>query len=97
MFALSSASETSSNVIIEAMVVSLPVVTTRVGGILEVVVEPRNPASFAEAFIALLTNEARHRSIGKKNRETLTTGRSIQSMVRQTEQVLLDAFRQRSS
>jgi hypothetical protein len=35
--------------------------------------------------------------MGKNNRETLTTGHSIQSMVRQTEQVLLDAFRQRSS
>jgi glycosyltransferase involved in cell wall biosynthesis len=105
VFALSSASEASPNVIIEAMAMGLPVVATRVGGIPELVVdgttgllvEPCNPASFAEAIIALLTDETRCRSMGEKGRERILARHNIQSMVSQTEQVLLEAIQQSAS
>jgi len=104
VFALSSASEASPNVIIEAMAMGLPVVATRVGGIPELVVddstgllvEPRDPTNLAEAIIALLTDEARRRSMGEKGRERILARHSIQNMVGQTEHVLLEAFRQRN-
>lgn len=102
VFALSSTSEASPNVIIEAMAMGLPVVATRVGGIPELVadgatgllVEPRNPANLAEAIITLLTDEARRCSMGENSREIILARHSIQTMVSQTERELLAAFRQ---
>ncbi|MFA6560866.1 MAG: glycosyltransferase [Verrucomicrobiia bacterium] len=104
VFALASASEASPNVIIEAMAMGLPVVATRVGGIPELVVdgttgllvEPRNPTSLAEAIISLLTDETRRRSMGEKGRARVLARHSIQTMVNQTERVLLEAFHQQS-
>jgi glycosyltransferase involved in cell wall biosynthesis len=102
VFTIASVSEASPNVILEAMAAGLPVVATRVGGIPELVedgtsgllVEPRNSASLAEALVALLADEDRRRSMGEKGRERVLARHSIQTMVRQTEQVLLEAARQ---
>ncbi|MBI5683459.1 MAG: glycosyltransferase [Verrucomicrobia bacterium] len=101
VFALASASEASPNVIIEAMAAGLPVVATHVGGIPELVedgttgllVEPGNPARLAETIVALLTDEERRRTMGEKGRERVLARHSIQTMVSQTEQVLLEAAR----
>lgn len=103
VFVLPSASEASPNAIIEAMAMGLPVIATRVGGIPELVVDgitgllvqPHNPASLAEAIVALLTNEVQRRSMGERSRERILAYHSIQSMVSQTEQVLVEAFHQR--
>ncbi|MFA5193511.1 MAG: glycosyltransferase, partial [Verrucomicrobiia bacterium] len=105
VFVLPSASEASPNAIIEAMAMGLPVVATRVGGIPELVVdgitgllvEPHNPASLAEAIVTLLTDETRRRQMGERGRQRILSHHSIQSMVSQTEQTLLEAFHQRSS
>jgi glycosyltransferase involved in cell wall biosynthesis len=103
VFTLPSASEASPNAILEAMAMGLPVVATRVGGIPELVadgttgllVEPGNPASLADALVALLTDETRRRSMGEKGRERVLSRHNIQSEVQQTAQVLLDAFQAR--
>jgi glycosyltransferase involved in cell wall biosynthesis len=99
LFTITSSSEASPNVVIEAMAAALPVVATRVGGIPELVedgitgllVEPGNPARLAEAIVALLTDEARRRSMGETGRERVLARHSIQTMISQTEQVLLEA------
>ncbi len=104
VFVLPSASEASPNAIIEAMAMGLPVVATRVGGIPELVmdgvtgllVEPRHPASLAEAIITLLTDQTRCRSMGEKGRLRILDHHSIQSMVHQTEQTLLETFHRRN-
>lgn len=103
VFALSSVSEASPNVIIEAMAAGLPVVATRVGGIPELVadgvtgmlVEPRNPASFADAIISLLTDEDRRRSMGEKGRERILARHDIPYITGHTERVLWEAARDR--
>lgn len=99
LFTIASSSEASPNVVIEAMAAALPVVATRVGGIPELVedgitgllVEPGNPARLAEAIVALLTDEERRRSMGETGRERVLARHSIQTMISQTEQVLLEA------
>ncbi|MEW6532121.1 MAG: glycosyltransferase family 4 protein [Thermodesulfobacteriota bacterium] len=99
VFTLSSADEACPNVILEAMAMGLPVVATRVGGIPELVddgktgilVPPRNPADLADALTSVLADPAKARQMGLMGRERVVSLFDVDSMVRKTEQVLLDA------
>ena len=70
LMAISSVSEGSPNVLLEAMAAGVPVVATKVGGIPEIakdkehalLVPPRDPAAMAQAIDVLLSNpEAAHK------------------------------------
>ncbi len=99
VFAMASISESSPNVVIEAMAVGLPVVATMVGGIPELVdqgetgllVEPGNPGEIARALTGLLRNESERKSMAVKAREKVIAHHSIVKMVKDTESVLMDA------
>ncbi len=91
--------EGSPNVIIEAMACGLPVVATPVGGIPELVedgrtgllVEPENPRALADALARLLNDEELRREMGYRARERVLANHSIETMVRRTEAVFLEA------
>ncbi len=99
VFALASKSESSANVILEAMATGLPIVATRVGGLPELVVdgetgllvEPANPRQLADALVRLIRDEPGRVSMGKRTRERAIARHSMQVMTRRTEEVLLDA------
>ncbi len=98
VFVLSSVSEASPNVILEAMAAGLPVVATRVAGIPELVVEgetgrlvpPRDPAALREQLASLLGDGALRRRMGEAGRQRVCKEFSVSRMVRRTEQVLLE-------
>jgi glycosyltransferase involved in cell wall biosynthesis len=77
LFVLPSRSESFGLVLAEAMACGLPVVSTRVGGIPEVVEEgatgllvpPNDPPALAEAIIELLDDPERMRDMGVRGRE----------------------------
>jgi glycosyltransferase involved in cell wall biosynthesis len=95
---LPSRREASPNVILEAMATGLPVVSTPVGGIPELVahgqtgilVEPRNTRALTQALNSLLSNESRRSAMGAKGREIAMARYSLEKMVLETEQVLLE-------
>ncbi|MGD0199378.1 MAG: glycosyltransferase family 4 protein [Bryobacteraceae bacterium] len=72
MVALSSHTEGSPNVLLEAMAAGLPVVATRVGGVPEIagheenalLVEPRDPEAMAAALVRLLRDEDLRKRLG---------------------------------
>ncbi len=76
VFVLSSVSEGLPLTILEAMAAGLPVVSTRVGGIPEAVVDretgwlvpPKDPRALAEALICALADEAERRRLGARGR-----------------------------
>lgn len=104
LFVLASAREASPNVIIEAMAMGLPIVATRVGGIPELVedgrtgvlVEPRDPRALSEAVTAVLCDDTRRRGMGFHGRRRAMALHSMESMVRDTERVLLSAFEKKA-
>lgn len=100
VFVLASVQEASPNVVIEAMAMGLPIVATRVGGIPELVedsrtgilVEPRDPKALSDAVTTVITDETRGRCMGLHGRQRAESFHSMESMVRDTERVLLSAF-----
>jgi glycosyltransferase involved in cell wall biosynthesis len=103
VFAMASKSESSPNVVVEAMSVGLPVVATNVGGIPELVdvgetgllAEPANPKELSKALTRLLRNEPERKSMAVKARERAVVHYSLEKMARDTERVLLDAVTRR--
>ena len=101
VFVLASAQEASANVVLEAMASGLPVVVTRVGGLPELVehrengllVESGNPHQLADALTSLLEDASRRESMGNRARERVQERHSLQAMVQQTEEVLLEAVK----
>jgi glycosyltransferase involved in cell wall biosynthesis len=99
VFAMTSIREASPNVMLEAMATELPVVGTRVGGIPElvqdgetgIVVEPASPEALAAALSLLLNNEATRQSMGRKGRELVLAFHTMDRMIEQTQQVLIQA------
>lgn len=99
VFALASVAEASPNTILEAMATELPVVATSVGGIPDLVVHGEtgvlvkhgDPAAFSEALGTLLTDGNRRRTLGAAGRQRAIAHHSLPVLVRQTEQVLLEA------
>lgn len=98
VFALSSRREASPNAILEAMACELPVVAPRVGGIPELVrdgengilFETRNAEELSEALVATLSNESRRLGMGRKGRELVLQRHSLERMVAETQQVIVD-------
>ena len=84
---------------LEAMATELPVVGTRVGGIPEliqdgdtgIVIEPANPVALAEALTRLLYDEDVRRSMGRKGRERVLALHTMERMIEQTQQVIIEA------
>jgi glycosyltransferase involved in cell wall biosynthesis len=81
------------NTVLEAMAAGLPVVTTRVGGTPELVLDgktgllvpPGDPAGLAEAISALLVNSETRDSMGLAGRKRVKLHFSVDEMVRKTE------------
>jgi glycosyltransferase involved in cell wall biosynthesis len=96
VFVLSSTSEGSPNVILEAMAAGAPVVATRVGGIPDLVaegesgllVEPGDSASMARAIKRLLADGDGARAMGERGRQLARERYDIDAVVRRME----DAF-----
>ncbi len=101
VFALPSiTSEGSPNAIIEAMATGLPVVTMRVSGMPELVIDgqtgflidPGDPQGLANALIQLLKNNLLRDEMGRRGRERAVTHHSLAKVVKQTEDLLLEAM-----
>lgn len=100
VYAMTPNREASPNAILEAMASGLPVVSTRVGGIPElvydgqsgVIVEPRDPEAVGDALATLLSNDELRNRMGSQARRHVIEHHSMEGMVRKTEQALLEAF-----
>ncbi len=103
LFAMSSVSEASPNVILEAMSSGLPVVATTVGGIPELVlnektgllVPPGSPEAMAAAMIRVITNKNLREDFGSRSRQRVLEHYSIDRMMALTQRVFLEAVKQR--
>jgi glycosyltransferase involved in cell wall biosynthesis len=81
VFAISSLSEGSPNVLLEAMAASVPVVASAVGGIPEIVtdqqqallVRPRDPRALADALAGILTNQHLAQALSQAARSLVAT------------------------
>jgi len=90
---LPSQSEGLSNVLLESMAASLPVIATRVGGTPEVVeneqtgllVPPRDPAALALAIDSLLSDPERAAHLGRAGRRRVERFFQLDKMVGETE------------
>ncbi len=98
-FVLPSVFEGSPNVVIEAMAAGLPIVSTKVDGVPELIkdfetgfmVEPRQPEALAQAIVNVLSDDEKCREMGAAAREKALREFSMERMARLTEQVFLDA------
>jgi glycosyltransferase involved in cell wall biosynthesis len=95
VFVQPSLSEGLSIAILEAMAAARPVVTTRVGGNPELVVdgetgllvEPAHPRALADAVLQVLTNPTEARRLGQRGRERVQSRFTIDAMVRAYEAI----------
>jgi glycosyltransferase involved in cell wall biosynthesis len=93
VFVLPSRSEAFPNALLEAMAAGLPVVASRVGGVVELVehghtgliVAPDDPDALAGSLIQLLRESARAAAIGAAARESVRARYSVDRMVQQFE------------
>ena len=97
VFVLPSRSEAFPNGAIEAMAAGLPVVASRVGGLLDLVdegrtgllVEPDDPAALASAIESLAISPARALALGAAARDEVARRYSFDRMVRSFEDLFL--------
>lgn len=98
VLALSSKWEASPNVILEAMASGLPIVAPRVGGIPELVrdgengilFEKKNAQALSDALVTVLVNESQRREMGRTGRERAIQRHSMERMISETQQVIVD-------
>ncbi|MBL7081158.1 MAG: glycosyltransferase [Candidatus Omnitrophica bacterium] len=89
--------------VLEAMVVSLPVIATNTGGISEVLLEgrtgflvsPGNVDKMAEKLIGLLKDKSLRDQIGQSARDSLGSIFSLEDMLRSTENSYQDLIKER--
>jgi glycosyltransferase involved in cell wall biosynthesis len=89
LFVLPTLQEALGTSILEASAMKKPVVSSRVGGVPEVVVEgvtgllvePEDPASLAAAIVRLLRDPARMKEMGEEGRRMVEDGYTIDRMV----------------
>lgn len=101
--ALCSNNEGSPVALIEALAAGRPVVSTRVGGVPNVVqdgtsgllVPPRDPAALAEGILALLRNTDRAAELGRAGRASVYPRHSAGRLVRDVEQLYLELAREK--
>ena len=100
---LCSNNEGSPVVLIEALAAARPVVSTRVGGVPNVVhdgesgllVPPRDPVSFADAIVTLLRDPARAAELGKAGRRDVFPRHSSSRLVQDIERLYLELAREK--
>lgn len=103
LFALSSGWEGSPNVLFEAMACGVPIVSTSVGGVPELIEDGRSgklvPAHDARALSAAMTdvllNGDLRESLGVAARTRILEHFTMEQLARRTEKVLLDALKER--
>jgi glycosyltransferase involved in cell wall biosynthesis len=95
LFVLTSHSEGCPNVILEAMASGLPVVSTNVGGVPELVnadsgllIPARDDATLAEVILRLLDDPARRQAMGEAGRRRAVAQFSLAQMIRAREELL---------
>jgi L-malate glycosyltransferase len=99
-FVLPSRSEAFPNGAIEAMAAGLPVVASRVGGLLDLIddgrtgllVEPDNPAALASAIESLVISPERAAALGATARDEVARRYSFDRMVRSFEDLFLSSL-----
>ena len=99
-FVSSSKSEGISLTILEAMAVGLPVVTTRVGGNPEIVVEgqtghlvpDQNPDALAAAMLQMLAQRDTWPAMGQRGRQRVEQQFEIRTMIRQYEELYTEVL-----
>jgi glycosyltransferase involved in cell wall biosynthesis len=104
VFVLTSNSEGCPNVILEAMATGLPVVSTSVGGVPELVtdetgilVPPGDDAALADAIRQLLDDPARRQAMGQAGRRRAVEHFSLETMIRARETLLLELLENQSA
>jgi L-malate glycosyltransferase len=101
---LPSLSEGLSNSLLEAMAAGVPVVATNVGGNPEIIedgrtgilVPARDPAALSAAMIRILESPSLARQFGEAGRARVTSHFSLESTVRQTEELYLSLLDDRA-
>ena len=95
---LNSTQESFPNALMESMARGVPVISTRVGGVPELVrdgvdgilIEPGNPEQLATAMLELLDDAERRRVMGEMGRARIRDDFSVRAMVTQTEDLYLE-------
>jgi len=104
VFVLSSLWEAFAIVILEAMALGKPVVSTNVGGIPEAIdegvsgflVPPRDPEQLALRILDILNDGALRNRMGQEGRKKVQDRFNIESMVKKVEQVYLSVMKGRA-
>lgn len=95
MFVLPSLSEGFPMVLLYAMAAALPIVATRVGGVVEIIehgatgllVPPARPEALAEAMLYLIEHKGEAERMGRAARRRVEEFFTVEAKVRQTEEV----------
>ena len=100
LFVISSISEGLPNSILEAMAMRIPVVSTAVGGVGEVVkngdtgilVPPKDANQLAKAIMTLISDDNMRRAMGNKGRDLVSSHFGYDKMIKVYEQLYTDCL-----
>jgi glycosyltransferase involved in cell wall biosynthesis len=104
ILALASTVEGTPMVLLEAMAMGIPVVSTDVGGIKNIIdhqsngllIKPRNPNALAESILYLLGNDRESKRLADNARKTVQQKFSDKRMAREYEKVYCDVLKSHS-